>query len=68
MVSRDLWISYFSFAGTNLVVQQVFSLYRKQMLDNEKFLYLAISQMISMLMFSSVWILLGYAVIWSQAA
>ena len=44
------------------------SLYQKQKQDNEKFLYLAISQMISMLMFSSVWILLGYAVIWSQAA
>ena len=45
-----------------------FSLYRKQKQDNEKFLYLAISQMISMLMFSLVWILLGYAVIWSQAS
>ena len=44
------------------------SLYQKQKQDNEKFLYLAISQVISMLMFSSVWILLGYAVIWSQAA
>ena len=29
MVSRNLWISYFSFAGTNLVVQQVFFFIQK---------------------------------------
>ena len=51
-----------------LACNKFVSLYQKQKQDNEKFLYLAISQMISMIMFSLVWILLGYAVIWSQAS
>ena len=49
-----------------LAWNKFFSLYRKQKQENEKFLYLAISQVISMIMFSSVWILLGYAVLWSR--
>ena len=44
------------------------SLHRQKKREYEKFLYLAISQVISMIMFSLVWILLGYAVLWSQAA
>ena len=44
------------------------SLHRQKKREYEKFLYLAISQVISMIMFSLVWILLGYAVIWSQAS
>jgi len=51
-----------------LACNKFVSLYQKQKQDNEKFLYLAISQVISMIMFSLVWILLGYAVIWSQAS
>ena len=51
-----------------LACSKFVSLYQKQKQDNEKFLYLAISQVISMIMFSLVWILLGYAVIWSQAS
>ena len=43
------------------------SLHRQKKREYEKFLYLAISQVISMIMFSLVWILLGYAVLWSQA-
>ena len=50
-----------------LACNKFVSLYQKQKQDNEKFLYLAISQVISMIMFSLVWILLGYAVLWSQA-
>ena len=50
-----------------LACSKFVSLYQKQKQDNEKFLYLAISQVISMIMFSLVWILLGYAVLWSQA-
>ena len=44
------------------------SLHRQKKREYEKFLYLAISQMISMIMVSLVWILPGYAVLWSQAA
>ena len=51
-----------------LTCNKFVSLYQKQKQDNEKFLYLTISQVISMIMFSLVWILLGYAVIWSQAS
>ena len=50
-----------------LAWKKFFSLYRKQKQENEKFLYLSISQIISTVMFSSVWILVGYAVMWSQA-
>ena len=59
-----VWLLPIQFLACNKFV----SLYQKQKLDNEKFLYLAISQVISMIMFSLVWILLGYAVIWSQAS
>ena len=44
------------------------SLHRQKKREYKKFLYLAISQMISMIMVSLVWILPGYAVLWSQAA
>ena len=43
-------------------------LYREHKQENEKFLYLAISQIISMFMLYLLWIFLGYAFIWSQAS
>ena len=33
--------------------------------ENEKFLYLAISQLISMVMLSLLWIILGYVLVWA---
>ena len=47
---------------------QFLLLYKEQKQDNEKFLYLAISQIVSMIMLSLLWIILGYAFIWSQAS
>lgn len=40
-------------------------LYKERKQENEKFLYLAISQLISMVMLSLLWIILGYALVWA---
>ena len=48
--------------------RQFLFLYKAGKQENEKFLYLAISQIVSMIMLSLLWILSGYALIWSQAS
>ena len=48
--------------------RQFLLLYKERKQENEKFLYLAISQIVSMIMLSLLWIILGYAFIWSQAS
>lgn len=40
-------------------------LYKERKQENEKFLYLAISQLISMVMLSLLWIILGYVLVWA---
>ena len=47
---------------------QFLLLYKERKQENEKFLYLAISQIVSMIMLSLLWIILGYVFIWSQAS
>jgi len=47
--------------------RKFFSLYKEQKQENEKFLYLTISQIVTMFMLSLLWIILGYVLIWSQA-
>lgn len=44
-----------------------FSLYKEQKQENEKYLYLAISQIVSMMMLSLFWIMLRYVVGWAYA-
>ena len=48
--------------------RQFLLLYKERKQENEKFLYLAISQIVSMIMLSLLWIVLGYTFIWSQAS
>ena len=48
--------------------RQFLLLYKERKQENEKFLYLAISQIVSMIMLSLLWIILGYVFSWSQAS
>ena len=43
--------------------RQFLLLYKERKQENEKFLYLAISQIVSMIMLSLLWIILGYVFI-----
>jgi ammonia channel protein AmtB len=67
-VSYFMDIQFYFCRYNFLLAAKFLFLYKAGKQANEKFLYLAISQIVSMIMLSLLWILSGYALIWSQAS